>query len=196
MKLLVSAIALLLVVASIPSTAAIAQAQKTSPPKPAESPPAAPTSPAPPPVKIRRTEITAVDNWTVTCTETDQPNAKRNCSAELKITQADNNVQRVVFTWLIGNQDGKPISVLSMPPGVLIGPGVQISVGGKEVKKVSYSLCQTDHCEAVVPMDDAVIKDLSGAETSDVSVYAANGNGVKFTVNLKGFKQAIADIGK
>lgn len=201
MKFSVSALALLTLVAAIPSTAAVAQAQKPTPPKASVSPPAPPpnasaATPTPPPVKIRRTEIDVVDNWTVTCTETDQPNPVRHCSADLKITQTENNVQRIVFTWIIGSQNGKLLSVLSMPAGVLIEPGVQISIGGKEVKKVGYSLCQPDHCEAVIPMDEAIIKDLSGAEITDVSVNAVNGNSVKFTVNMKGFKEALADVRK
>jgi invasion protein IalB len=45
-------------------------------------------------------------------------------------------------------------------------------------------------------MDDAIIKDLSGAETTDVSLSAVNGNGVKFSVNMKGFAQALANVSK
>lgn len=201
MKFSLSALALLTLVAVIPPTAAVAQAQKPTPSKAPASPSAPPASasaaaPAQPPVKIRRTEIDVVDNWTVTCTETDQPNAVRHCSADLKIMETENNVQRIVFTWVIGSQNGKLLSVLSMPSGVLIEPGVQISFGGKEVKKVGYSLCQPDHCEAVIPMDESIVKVLSAAETTDVQVSAINGNDVKFSVNMKGFAQALAAVSK
>jgi invasion protein IalB len=194
MKSFVSAIALLVAVAWLASTSAVAQAQKP-PAKPAEPAPATPAAtPAatPPPVKIHRTEIVVDDNWTVTCTETEPPNPRRRCSGELKIIQPDSNPQRVVFTWVIFAQDGKPVSVLAMTPGLQIPPGVQIKIGDRELKKVDFSICQPDHCQAMVSMDDALVKDLSAAQTSDVIVIGANGAPIKFTVNMKGFDQAYA----
>src|SRR5208282_592930 len=79
------------------------------------------------PAKIRRAETIVDDNWTVTCAQTDQGGAKRQCSAVLKIAQSDaNGAQRIVFAWVIGHQEGRLVSALSMPSGVLIPPGVQI----------------------------------------------------------------------
>ena len=170
------------------------KATATSPSEPA--PKAAAPSPSEP-AKVRRTETIVDDNWTVTCAETDQGGAKRQCSAILKIAQSDKNgAQRVVFTWVIGRQDGKLVSALSMPSGVLIPPGVQIKIGDKETRKLGYSLCEPDHCEALLPLDDPIVKSLDAAATTEVTIYAANGAGAKFTVNMKGFTQALADLGK
>jgi invasion protein IalB len=186
-------------------TGALAQAQSATktpkpPPKPADaagaSPPAAGAAPAAAAPKIQRTEVINAGNWTVTCAQTDQPNTKPRCSATLKITQEANNAQRVVFTWLMGTQDGKPLSVVSIPPGILISPGVVVKVGAKEGAKYSYSLCQPDHCEAIVPLDEALQKELAGSPTAEVSVVAVNGSTVKFTVNLAGFEQAFAEVTK
>ena len=176
---------------------AFAQSQTPEPAKSAKSTPtpAATPSPAPQP-KIRKTETLAVENWLVNCTETDPPDANSHCSAILKITETVNNAQRVVFTWLIGNRDGKLAAVLSMPPGVMIAPGVQLKIGDKDEKKLRYTACMPDHCEAVVPMDDATVKSLSSAATAEASVQAVNGNTVSFKINLKGFDQALADVRK
>jgi invasion protein IalB len=114
----------------------------------------------------------------------------------LKITQNQNNVQRVVFTWLIGVQDGKAISMISVPPGIMIDPGVAVKIGAIEVSKYSYALCQPDYCVAIVPLDDAIVKQLTTAPTAEVSVVAVNGSTVKFTVNLYGFGQALAELTK
>ena len=165
--------------------------------EPAQPAPKA-TAPSPSePAKLRRTETIVDDNWTVTCAETDQVGAKRQCSAILKIAESDKNgAQRVVFTWVIGRQDGKLVSALSMPSGVLIPPGVQIKIGDKETRKLGYSLCQPDHCEALLPLDDQMVKSLDAATTTEVTIYAVNGAGAKFTVNMKRFTQALADLGK
>jgi invasion protein IalB len=185
---------------------ALAQEKTTAktpkpPPKPADAvgtstTPAAGATPAAAAPKIQRTEVINAGNWTVTCAQTDQPNAKPRCSATLKITQDANNAQRVVFTWLMGIQDGKALSVVSIPPGILISPGVVIKVGAKEGVKFSYSLCQPDHCEAIVPLDEALQKELASSPTAEVSVVAVTGSTVKFTVNLAGFEQALAEVTK
>jgi invasion protein IalB len=149
------------------------------------------------PVKIRRSETIVDDNWTVTCALTDQSGAKKQCSAILRIAQTDKNgAQRVVFTWVLGRQDGKLESVLSLPSGVLIQPGVEIKIGDKETRKLVYSLCAPDHCETVLPLDEVMVKGLSAASTTDVTIYLVNGASAKFTVNMKGFAQALADLGK
>ena len=155
-------------------------------------------SPSPPPTqpKVRRTEVIAADNWTISCAELDQPNTKPRCSAVLKITQTQNNVPRVVFTWLIGVKDGKSLSVLSMPAGVLIGPGVQVKIGDGEARKFTYALCEPDHCEAIVPIDSEIVKELKAAQTAEISVEAVNGSTVKFTADMKGFDQALAEVTK
>jgi invasion protein IalB len=174
-----------------------AKAAAPSPSEPAQPAPKA-TAPSPTePAKVRRTETIVDDNWTVTCAETDQGGAKRQCAAILKIAESDKNgAQRVVFTWVIGRQDGKLVSALSMPSGVLIPPGVQIKIGDKETRKLGYSLCQPDHCEALLPLDDQIVKSLDAVATTEVTIYAVNGAGAKFTVNMKGFTQALTDLGK
>ncbi len=152
---------------------------------------------APEPAKIRRAETIVDDNWTVTCAQTDQGGAKRQCSAILKIVQTDKEGgQRVVFTWVIGRQEGKLMSAISVPSGVLIQPGMEVKIGDKETRKLGFSLCAPDHCEALLPLEETVVKSLSGAAATEVTVHAVNGSAAKFTVNLKGFAQAIADLGK
>ena len=168
-------------------------------PAPALAQTAQPADKTPPaePAKIRRAETIVDDNWTVTCALTDQSGAKKQCSAVLRIAQADKNgAQRVVFPWVLGRQDGKLESVFSVLSGVLIQPGVEVKIGEKETRKLVYSLCQPDHCESVLPLDEVMVKGLSAASTAEVSIYLVNGATAKFTVNMKGFSQALADLGK
>lgn len=147
--------------------------------------------------RIRRSETIVDDNWTVTCAQTDQADGKRVCSAALKIAQTDKSgAQRVVFTWVMGRQDGKLVSAISVPSGVQIPPGMEFKLGDKDARKLGYSICMPDHCEALLPLDDATIRSLSAASNADITIRAVNGAEAKFTVNMKGFVQALADIGK
>ena len=146
------------------------------------------------PAKVRRAETIVDDNWTVTCAQTDQAGAKRQCSALLRIAQTDKNgAQRVVFTWVIGRQEGKLMSAISVPSGVQIPPGMEVKIGDKETRKLGYSICQPDHCEALLPLEESVVKSLAAAPTTEISIHAVNGAVAKFTVNMKGFAQALAD---
>jgi invasion protein IalB len=160
----------------------------------AQTAPGPATPPAPEPARIHRTETIVEGNWTVTCAQTDQAGT-RHCSAILRITDADKaGAKRVLFAWVLGHKDGRLTSVITVPTGVLIPPGLEMKIGDKETRKVGYSLCQPDHCEAVLPLDDLLVKSLSAAATTDVTVAAVNGAQAKFTVNMKGFPQALADI--
>ena len=177
-----------------------AKAQTAKPAAPAEAPkPAAKASAATraEPAKIRRAETIVDDNWTVTCTQTDQAESKRRCSAALKIAEADKSgAQRIVFTWVIGHQEGRLASAISVPSGVQIPPGMEIQIGDREVRKIGYSICMPDHCEALLPLEETVVKSLKAAPTTTITIRAVNGAEAKFTVNMKGFAQALADIGK
>lgn len=156
-------------------------------------PPAAAALPAP---KIVRTETISYDNWTVSCAYTDQRGAKPNCSALLRIAEKINDVPRVLFTWIIANPNAKPVSVLSMPTGVLIEPGVEVKIGDGAARKYGYTLCAPDHCETVIPMDTSILMAMKRAPTTEATIVGLKGQSVKFTVNMKGFDQALAAVMK
>lgn len=145
----------------------------------------------------RRTEIISIDNWRVTCQDGETVGAKRSCSAELQIVQAmPNQPPRTIFTWIMGMREGKPVSVLQMPTGVLIGPGVEMKLGARPPRKFAFSLCQPGFCEAAVPLDDALIREISSAEALEVTIFAVDGRGVKFSIQPKGFDRALAEVRK
>jgi invasion protein IalB len=182
-----------LAAALLGAAAAPALAQSAQPADKTASRAPAPAEPA----KIRRAETIVDDNWTDTCAVTDESGARRQCSAILRIAQTDKNgAQRVVFTWVLGRQEGKLMSAISAPSGLQIPPGMEVKFGDKETRKLGYSICQPDHCEALLPLEEPVVKSLAAAPTTEISVRAVNGSVAKFTINMKGFAQAVADLGK
>ncbi len=86
--------------------------------------------------------------------------------------------------------------MLAVPTGVLIAPGIQFSVGDRALQKLPYSLCAPDHCEAILNMDQDTPKALSTHDSAQFLVTGSNGAVAKFTVNLKGFEEALATVGK
>lgn len=167
-----------------------ASAQQRPPPRPAQS-----AAPAPSP--STRTEILTFDSWVVTCRDGKDEHEKRACSAELQIVQTANNANTVVFSWLMGaNAAGALVSVLRFPSGVLIAPGVELKLTPKDVRKIPFTACEPSRCEAAIVMDDAFVRDGAAAQTAEATIYASDGRGVKFTINMKGFQQALANIRK
>lgn len=168
------------------ASASLAQQRPAPPPSPQAASPST------------RTEILTFDSWAVTCRDATEPSGKRACTAELQIVQAAaNNQNAVVFSWLAGlNPSGAPVSVLRFPSGVLIAPGVELKLSAKEPRKIPFTSCEPARCEAAIVMDDAFIREAAATQTAEATIYASDGRGVKFTINMKGFQQALAIVRK
>jgi invasion protein IalB len=52
---------------------------------------------------------------------------------------------------------------------------MDIKIGDKETRKLSFSICQPDHCEAVLPLEEMAMKSLSAAPTAEITLHAVNG---------------------
>ena len=145
-----------------------------------------------------RTEIVAFDNWTVTCRDGRDPKEKRVCSAELNIFQEAGNARRVLFVWtIVLNTDNAPFTQLRFLPGITVTAGVDIKLANnRPVRKLPITVCEPTHCEASLRMDDAFQKDASAATQAEAVIQASDGRQVTFTINMKGFAQALAMIKK
>lgn len=156
----------------------------------AQKPPAAPN----PPAAQARTEILTYDNWTVTCRDGADPKEKRVCSAELVIAQEANNQRHPVFVWILGlNKDGAPVNVWRFVTGLSIPPGLELKFADKS-RKVPIATCDSAFCSATLPIDDAFAKEASALVQSEAVIQTSDGRTVTFTVNMKGFAQALAAI--
>jgi invasion protein IalB len=142
-----------------------------------------------------RTEIVTYDNWTVTCRDGRDPKEKRICTGELNIVQEANDTRRTVFAWLIGlNKDNAPATAMRFPPGVTIAPGVVLKFADRPPRTVPITTCEPGYCEASMTMDDSFMRDAQGASQAEAAVTASDGRQVMFTVNMKGFTQALAAV--
>jgi invasion protein IalB len=164
----------------------------TPPSQPAPQAPAQ-TQPAPP--ASTRTEILTFENWTVTCRDGRDPKDKRVCVGELQISQTSNNVRNVIFAWSMGlNPAGAPVAILRVPPGVLIAPGIDLKLAAGQPRKIPFTLCEPNRCEAALVMDEAFVRDAESGVAAEATIYASDGRGLKFSIVNKGFKQALAAI--
>lgn len=142
-----------------------------------------------------RTEILTYDNWTVTCRDGRDPKEKRVCSAELSIFQEAQGQRRAVFSWLMGlNKDGALAIALRFLPGVQIVPGVELKFADRAPRKVPITLCEPAVCEASTTIDDAFMREASSVIQAEAVIQASDGRLATFTLNMKGFAQAVAAV--
>lgn len=169
-----------------PTPTAQAAPAQPAPQQPQTAAPSAPPQPQP-----VRTEITPQENWTITCR--DFADKRRVCSAVLQVVQQQNN--QVLFVWVLGkSNDGKLVSVLQTPTGVTLAPGVEVKLARGAPRKATYVNCEASRCEATLDMDDAFIRDASGSENVEATLFSNAGQGLKFTLPFKGFDKAIAAL--
>jgi invasion protein IalB len=193
---------------AIEGTGRIAQAPPARPP--AQRPPApapaapAPAAPAPPaanqphapagPVPTR-TEILNFENWVVTCNEFADGPRPRVCSALLQIMQQNTN--QIVFTWTVAVDNSKQmVTIMQTPTGVNIPPGVELRVGKTPPHKVPFASCDTGRCVATLPMDAALLKEMTTVPSAEAIVQGIQGNNVQFNIQMKGFDKAYAVLAR
>jgi invasion protein IalB len=167
--------------------------------QPQRGKPAAPTTstaPAQAPT-VQRSETTQFNSWRVTCTETDVSKRKA-CSAVLN--GLDQN-RRTVLTWIMGrNNEGALVTVLQTPQtqlGLNIQKGVELKLGNGNPRKLDYMVCNQARCESVLPMDDAMTRELGSVTAASVTIYRADGQPI--TINLPsitGADKALSTIGR
>lgn len=103
--------------------------------------------------------------------------------------------------WIIThNADGFLVSVLQTPQidvGVLVAKGVELKLGEGKPHMMSYVACNPQRCEATMPMDDTVIRELMASANSSVAVTFWKADNAQFTINIqsiKGIDKAIAAV--
>jgi len=174
--------------------AAPAAPPAAAPPAPAPAaPPAANAPPAPaaqpPAPKPTRTEILNFDNWVVTCNEFAEGPKTRVCAALLQIAQQNTN--QIVFAWTIAVDNSKQlVTIMQTPTGVNIPPGVELRVGKVPPHKIPFASCDAGRCVASLPMDAALLREMTTVPTAEAVIQGSQGNTVQFNIQMKGFDKA------
>lgn len=170
----------------------------------AENKPAAPQAAAPPP--SIRTESINFNAWSVTCQEAVGTGAKKTCVASLRVLSSDGRI--VLLNWQIGyGRDRRMMSAFQVPlglsvrdenqqatRGILVKDGLDIKIGASPVKRIGYSTCDLQVCEAALPLDEALTKLVSAASAVTVTAYAADGRPIPLSFDAKGVDKAIEAI--
>jgi invasion protein IalB len=158
--------------------------------------PPAPSSAAP-----VRTETITYDAWTVSCRDTADRKSKKICSATLPMVVEQQNQRATVGGWVIAhNDEGALLSLLQTPQidvGVLIAKGVALKIGDGKPHQFSYVMCNPQHCEATMPMDETVIREMIAGANGSAAITFWKTDGADVTINIqsiKGIDKAITAV--
>jgi invasion protein IalB len=140
-----------------------------------------------------RTERTIFDSWVLTCQEVVGDAKSRRCSAVLSIVEEQS--KQVAFLWTIGrNAAGAPTAVFTTPTGLNLTNGLDLTIGKGKPRKLVFSACDASSCEAVMPLDEGVLKEARSSEEAVASITMRDGRTVRFNIINRGFDRAVAAI--
>lgn len=164
----------------------------------AQQRPTAPAASAITPAAPQRTETIVYDSWTVTCRDEVGKSSKRDCLASF--TAVDEN-KRQILNWVVTrNQNGAAVSIIQVPQiqaGILLEKGLQVKIGSGAARKLDYIMCGPNQCQASMPMDNVMIKELLSAQAAVVTITSAAGQEVNINIaNMKGADKAVGAIGR
>jgi invasion protein IalB len=98
------------------------------------------------------------------------------------------------------NNEGAPLSLLQTPQidvGVLIAKGVALKIGEGRPYQINYVDCNPQRCEATMPMDYAIIREMIAAANGPAAITFWKTDGAEVTFNIpsiKGIDKAIAAV--
>ena len=148
-----------------------------------------------------RTETINYDAWTVTCRDTADGKTKKVCSATLPFMVEQQNRRINVGAWIFAyNSEGALFSILQTPQidvGVLLGKGVDLKLGNGQPHKINFVNCNPQHCEATLPMDEALLKETLADANGPAVITFWKTDGTEFYINIqsiKGVDHAIAAV--
>jgi uncharacterized protein (TIGR03790 family) len=168
--------------------------------------PGAPPAPQSPPAPAAgaspvRTETVTHDAWRVTCRDTPEAKIKKVCLAILAMVAQQQNQRTNMGAWIIArNTDGALVSVVQTPQidiGVLIGKGVELTIGNGKPHQINFLDCNPQRCEALMTMDETTVRESIAASNGSAVVKFWKTDGAEFTINIpsiKGIDQAIAAV--
>lgn len=134
-------------------------------------------------------EVTRYRDWAVECRQPQSAGPEVCLMFQRQVL--DNGRTLLLMTVRKTADNPDPMAMLQLPLGVLLQPGVSISVDDGEPRELSYTLCNNDGCLAVFPLDDGMKEALVKGITARVVLITADRRELPVEVSLSGFSAAL-----
>lgn len=140
--------------------------------------------------------VQAFGDWNRLC-ETPEKSTTRVCFAFQKVDYAETKAQLLQAVVGYFRKDvPDPMLIVTVPLGVVLGPGLEIRVPGKAPLKDGYDVCLSRGCQAVMRVDAEKMKVLTSGAEAEVVFFDAKRQQISVPLSLKGLNDAVNDLKK
>ncbi len=123
--------------------------------------------------------------WTKICTE-NKKTKKEICLISQEIrSESGQFLASVAIREITGNEDGALL--ISVPPGMLLQPGISFKVDDNEPRAVKYGICFEKYCYSELAIKKNVIDEMKGGNNLTVTTYTQQAKAIGFELTLAGF---------
>lgn len=123
--------------------------------------------------------------WTKICT-THKKSKKEICLISQEIRSASGQFLASVAIREIDGDKGRT-ALISVPPGMLLQPGIRFKVDDNEDHEVKYGICFQKYCYSELPIKKAIIDEMKGGNNLTVTTFSQQGKAIGFELTLSGF---------
>lgn len=134
-------------------------------------------------------EVKRYQDWAVECRQPQSTGEEVCIMFQRQVL--DNGRTLLLMTVRQTAEHPEPLAILQLPLGVLLQPGVSISVDNGEPRELAYTLCNNDGCVALFPLDGGMKEALMKGMEAQVVLTTADGREVTVDVSLSGFSAAL-----
>ena len=127
--------------------------------------------------------------WTKICSP--DPNTKKNvCAVRLEV--ADSTGQQLLASATVQTRqdDPKMLLIVSVPPGMLIRPGIQIVIDTNKPMPLAYTICAPNACYADTDFTADNLKALRAGKQLTIAAINEVAQQVSMPISLAGFAKA------
>ncbi|MBU1174507.1 MAG: invasion associated locus B family protein [Alphaproteobacteria bacterium] len=141
------------------------------------------------PVRAEDIVVTGVHgHWQVTCSDGAQ------CAVVQSVAHEDPDNGGIVVIALKGLANGSRLLRVLAPSGVLVEPGLGLTINGVSIGRAAFVRCSPEGCVTEVTLDDSLFTRLATGEAAFFDVFKTGDEGVGYLVPLAGFAAAFAAL--
>ncbi len=130
------------------------------------------------------TRIMTFQDWRVGCPPRSQAQARCVLAQDVVRDQGGAVVSMALDNAAVGSN-----LTVTVPHGVLLGPGLGFAPGNEPIRARPYETCNPGGCMAFVKVDAPMLKSLRESVTGQVVVVPNNGSPATIPFSLKGFSE-------
>jgi invasion protein IalB len=119
------------------------------------------------------------------------------CVLEQRVLLKDNEATPLLhLAFQYGGQPRALTAILRIPLGVLLAPGVTLTIDARAPVPIPFNHCRPEGCLALAPVSDRLLAALRRGKTAQVSYRLDDGRGLAVPLSLSGLNAGLRVLGK